>query len=455
MLPNPFTAPIAKLHGSLFQRQTPEAVAEILTTTPWFSEFNDDLRKSLQGLARHRTPSSHYGDKGGDANGATYMPSTFDNHPGLDKPYGAAWRWVNSMMATLEKTPLPEADPKDARSLLDWSVDAMKALHMPDPDIRTRMNSEKLQSVFPDVSSRTYLKAVRSVLHLWERAGILDRTQAMERAIEFSKTRLASTITLDDFLGAPMTASFVAYYKARLARRTLFGVESQSRPSDNVSEALLELALDEARPHVIAKVLTRRGILSTMDSKQTASLLSAYSKVMEASADRLEAMFDSARTLSPLVVRKGDDSSAWNAHALAFNQARTGMLNLAATTPDLQKALEHNLPGKVPSLVAADLMRWYDGSGVELQDDTAVFKALPMPWDVVLHGTKCTRQMVEDACSAVGMKAAETGWTEAYRQAETEEAKRTPVSLHGVVLPDYVETMFPYLKSAGWFSGKN
>lgn len=437
------TAAIEQLHGMISDRPTPEAVAAVIFDTPWFNDLplRDQIRieRLSDGVRRF---------------GAVSMPNGFQKHEGLAGPYLTANRLVNAIAATAGLEELPLASSSKPDEMLNWVLRALELLHMDAPHMMDRMNSEQLSETLPGVSSRAYRKACRAVLHLRERAVILRHRRALERSVEFGKTRLASTIALEDLAGAPMTASFIAYYVARLSRRTLFAVGSQSRPADDISEALLKPALAEGRAHVLARVITRQSVLRSLSQEEAKHLLSEYTDVLYDTADQLEGLFDSGRRRSPMVVRRGDDSSAWNAAALAFNQARTGILNLSTVLPELRYGLDRGLPGKVPSLVAADLMRWYDHSGTPLQDDSSVFADLPLPWDVVLHNVECTRKMVEEACAKHGLEPEATGWTQPYRQAEIEESQETPTSLHGVVIPSAFAGLRDDMRRAGWFSGK-
>lgn len=67
---------------------------------------------------------------------------------------------------------------------------------------------------------------------------------------------------------------------------------------------------------------------------------------------------DTAVNTSTMVVKKGNNSSDWNAAAGAWNKVRTNWITLLINL-GLDQVLETHCPGKVLRLMAADLMRWH------------------------------------------------------------------------------------------------
>ena len=317
-------------------------------------------------------------------------------------------------------------------------------------DIRNRWDSEELGRNLPGVSSRQYLKAVRAVAHLQQRHGVWARGRALDDCVRLGKSRLASTIMFDDFAASPETAAFVAYYVSRLTMRTVFTAWQQGRPMDETAEALLRAArvAPGYRPDVVARVLTRQSILKDLDDTQKGALLADYWNAMLRVGAVLEGAFDHKRDRTRMIARPGDDSSTWNAAARAWDQLRTGWLNIT-TALSMGSTIKAVCPGKVPSLVAADVAFMHlEGAHI----DVAVWAELPLPWRVITGDDTCTADMVRDACEKYGMNSDETGWTSAYHQDGLAETTPAPDLVHGIDVGCPVLALV--LRNAGVFSGK-
>jgi hypothetical protein len=100
-------------------------------------------------------------------------------------------------------------------------------------------------------------------------------------------------------------------------------------------------------------------------------------------------------------------------------------------------------------LMAADVAAWHRESGGDVHPDSAVWAALPPPWDVVTGRAICTRAMVEDACADAGVKP-ET-WT-SVRDREAVAWAPTPELVHGVTVAS--GDLGAVLRRSGAFSGK-
>lgn len=103
-------------------------------------------------------------------------------------------------------------------------------------------------------------------------------------------------------------------------------------------------------------------------------------------------------------------------------------------------------------LMAADLAWWHQRSGSNLDPNTKVWSALPLPWQVLSGDIACTRADVEQACAAAGLDAAATGWTATPTKHRVAAFKPTPELVHGVTIADPVWASL--LRRAGVFSGK-
>ena len=420
------------------------------------------------------------------------MPATWRRHPGLARAYAAAAA-ATAPVAAAVRRPVPAADLTDPASLrqwLRWATDLLGLAgdeppparptvprrpvattwcgrtyhHLPTPrgargergghaDARDRMDAATRRARLPGVPVRAYRRAVRAVLHLQQRTGVLAAERDREAAVAFGKARLAHLVTEDEFLACPATAAFTAHYVARLNLRTVFTAGRQSRPMDTLAEELLAAALaaPTVRPAVLASVLTRWRVLDLLDDAQCGELLGRYYEQMAACARALRRSFDGNRDRTRMVVRAGDDSSTWNAASRAFHQARTGWLNLTRGL-GYDDLVEACCPGKVPALVAADVAAWHAREGRDEHVDVRVWAELPLPWDVVLGDAECPAELVRRACHRHGVDPEAAGWTQPYRQDRTELPAPAPDLVHGVTVSSPL--LASVLRRAGVFSGQ-
>lgn len=232
--------------------------------------------------------------------------------------------------------------------------------------------------------------------------------------------------------------------------RTVFTSWQQERPLDAAAEGLLRIAqeADGYRPDVVARVLTRQSVLALLDDAQKGALLAEYWNAMLRVGDVLDASFDHARDRRRMIARPGDDSSTWNAAARAWDQLRTGWLNITGAL-DMGAAVEAMCPGKVPSLIAGDVAYMHlDGAHI----DVSVWAELPLPWRVITGAETCTAEQVREACRRYGIDSDETGWTAPYRQDGLAEVTAAPDLAHGIDVGCPVLALV--LRKAGVFSGK-
>lgn len=463
----------ANLHQGLRLRPTVQAVAANILKLDLGNAISEDLKASIKDMARYSY------DMG--------MPSTFSAHPGLERAASSAFAFISEIAS---KAGLDEVEPpnaQDPKSLAEWLEGAFATLGLdplstrpatktpkrpgeghyrftylnPDikgargekgghPDARTGMSAALRKELLPGVSVRLYRHGVRTVNHLAQRTAVFAEERAREENIAYAKSRLASAITFEEFSTSDLSSAFVAYYTARLNARTAFSIDPQERPMDTIAEALLKAALGsgDANFGMIAKVITRPSVLKNLSTQEKVDLLGGTFDAMVSAARLLDAKADLKR--HNMVVRAGDDSSSWNAASRAFNQARTGWLNIISAL-DLKDTTDLICPGKVSALIAGDVSYWHASSGSEVHADEAISKLLPPPWQVVLGQATCTSLMVRNACASVGVDPDATGWTAAYFQSEIEEATPTPARVHGVAVEDPI--LVKALRDGGFFSG--
>lgn len=427
------------------------------------------------------------------------MRTIYAEHPGLHRPYATAARLMQRVADATRTPHQASADPADAAALAEWVLEAKDTLslpsapntsrrasserlsfrtiygeealtpekrHRPVPprsvrhghaDFRQRLTATERRAELPGVSKKLYKAAVRSVLHLEERVATLLDVRRMESNVQFAKARLAPSIPRQGFEASPYTAAFVAYYTARLGARTLFSAAGQDRPMDDVAEHLLQQALPEGNFATLSKVITHRAIVRRLSGDEVIELERLYLDRIDTAAYDLARLFDHSRDRREMIVRRGDDSSTWNAASRAFNQARTGLLNLAPFVQEVRGAVGpvfgiDYLPGKAPALIAADVANYlYEG---ELHADLQVWDQLPLPWQALPGGSAtCTVEDVQHVCASLGIDADTTGWTMPYRQDRIETARPAQDLVHGIAVhadPALVEE----LRKAGLFAGK-
>lgn len=456
---------LKQLYTGLAGRPAPQDVAETILQVPDV-EMPATVRGQLEGLAQSRS---------------VYMGDTFPKHSGLQRPAESAEKLVGQVAEKLNREPLWAPDGQDPNALRAWIDEALALLGFADrepqpthrtpppsgferspwgsrpsprgdrlghADFRERLSSAECD---PRVPRRLYRHAVRAVLHLQQRAEVFAARKDLEYVTRFAKSRLAGDITFDGFSADVPTALFVAYYTSRLTMRTMFA-SSQVRPMDELAEQLLGWAMGSAtcRYDVLAHVLTRQSILSQLSDRQLQDLGDKYWTALTAASRCLEKAWDPNRDRSEMVVRRGDDSTTWNLASRAFNQARTGLLNLQLAGVENPFGAPDVLPGKVPALVASDIAAAHMLSGELQHGDVTVWAELPLPWEVVLYGVRCPVALVEQTCEMYAVDP-RVGWTHPYRQEQLEAVEAAPNLVHGVAVNDPV--IAAALHESGWFGG--
>jgi hypothetical protein len=485
---------LRRLYRGLRERRLPQDVAVDLVelrADRWLSAAGVRDLYGLMRRARAWRTAQDAGEIVGGTIGSS-MPQAWRRHPGLARAYAAATTAMAVVAAAVGES-VPAADPADPASLRAWLGWALRLLGLPDEeprparptvrrrpvpvtwyggtyhrlpkpsgargdrgghvDARKRMDAATRRKRLPGVSVRAYRRAVRAVLHLQQRTGVLAAERDREAAVAFGKTRLAHLVTEEEFMACPATAAFTAYYVARLNMRTTFTSGSQARPMDSLAEALLEgaLASPTCQPRVLASVLTRWRVLDMLSDAECGELLGRYYEQMAACARALRRCFDVNRDRLRMVVRAGDDSSTWNAASRAFNQARTGWLNLTRGL-GYDDLVEASCPGKVPALVAADVAAWHAREGHDQHIDVRVWAELPLPWDVVLGDADCPAELVRQVCRRHGVDPETSGWTQPYRQDLTELPEPAPDLVHGVTVSSPL--LASIMRRAGVYSGQ-
>jgi hypothetical protein len=274
-------------------------------------------------------------------------------------------------------------------------------------------------------------------------------------ATRIAKSSLANRIPYGDFTDSRDAACFVAYYTARNNRRSIFTNQSQDRPFDEVARMLLDRFKRNPVPEgwrVIAYVMPDVEIVRELSDEERMALLGIWLSVLNDIADLIKETWERSRfDRATMIVKRGDDSSTWNALAGAWNAARQGWLGLMNAL-GMEEELERLCFGKVLRLMAADVAWWHRASGGTLEPDTLVWAELPAPWEVFSGEASCTRAEVEWVCKKHGVDPVKKGWTFPRHDRHTVPFHPTPELVHGVAVTH--PELATLLRKAGWFSGK-
>jgi hypothetical protein len=323
-----------------------------------------------------------------------------------------------------------------------------------------RLNRAERAARGLDLPKRQYNKLFRSLRHLEEKLGrLLLEYRKLEQEL-VAKHGFAHHLSYEDFARDLNTAAFVAYYTARCNRRSEFSAEGQSRPYDEVAHMLLlrltGSALAPANPRAanwwaVAHVYPAPTVLAYLTDAQKGELLGRWTALLQDLAGFLgEVWVRNSFRRDSMVVKQGDDSSTWNAAAGAWNKARDNWINLLYAL-GMEFVLDELCFGKVMRLMAADVVFMQRSAGRDLDQNTQVWAALPLPWEVLAGTATCTRTRVESACRRAGIDAAKTGWL-APRPHGVVPFAPTPELVHGVsVANPYLAAV---LKRHRYFSGK-
>jgi hypothetical protein len=432
---------IDELHATLDRRATPQQVAaEIVAGGGAGRGRTGEL---LRRVAYSR--ASWY---------VSSMPTDFERADDCRAQLAAAARMFG--------VPADGVDPADIGQVRDFITAMGYRVGGWEPGMdwkRDRLNKDArslASGIWPGLDSkRQYNRHVRVLRHLWDKAQRMGGMQEGRRLTLVSRSGFAFRITAARMAQDSLTAMFVAYYTARRNERREFTLAGRDNAIDEVAEALLADALSRADADVemLAWVYPRPQVLARLTAEQLGRLLGDWHKVMDDTAQLLKAAWpgDESVNRATMIVRRGMDSSTWNATASAYNAARSAWIGCVAAAGALP-LLEPALPGKVMRLMAADLAAWHRGSGGDVDPNTAVFARLPLPWEVMAGTARCTAADVRAACAEAGLAADRSGWTAPLPDGQVAEYRPTPELVHGIAVADPVWAGL--LRRGGAFSGR-
>lgn len=338
-----------------------------------------------------------------------------------------------------------------------------------------RLNREQRLAAGLDLSKRRYNKLFRMLARLEERLLTIIEEWKKFEILNIAKHGLAHHITWQDFAAGRDTACFVAYYTARCNLRSEFTVQGQQRPYDEIADMLfarckgapqqrdvmsiLGFRRDEAPEKpvtanwwAIAHVYPEMEVVQKLSDEQKGELLGRWTTILQDIATRLGSVWLASEIArDTMIVRRGNDSSTWNAMAGAWNKARDNWMNLLYAM-GLEEILDVVCFGKVLRLMAGDVAAWHRESGGGLDPNTLVWRDLALPWTVFEGSATCTRPMVREVCRHHGLDAEASGWI-APRVRGVAAFRPTPELVHGVTVGN--PFLAKVLRARGYFSGKN
>lgn len=327
--------------------------------------------------------------------------------------------------------------------------------------LKDRLNREEREAAGVEESRRGYNKRFRLLQRMEDRLGRLAKSVRLYELQRTSKGGLASQLTDAEFQGDPYAAAFVAYYTARANLRSTFTIDPQAKAFDQIAKALLERATQAAADGAIvawkpiASVFPRADVVARLTEHEKGEMLGRWWQIIQSASEVLAdawAQLEQTGRMdkTSMMVRRGMDSSTWNTAAGAWNKARDGWIAFLAATGQLG-VLDLACPGKVMRLMAADVMNWHQAAGGRVDPNTAVWAALPMPWEVLRGTASSTRQEVEQVCNQYRLDPVGSGWTGPRSRQQVDTYTPTPELVHGVAVscPELAMLMRKALVAAG------
>jgi hypothetical protein len=458
---------LTALHQTLTQRRRPEDVAELLVPLLQHKltlEEQKTLAKAAAGSLRR------------SAWQFSSMLAEFAPPVGAEKQARKAAELLGHALPETVGTPAgPDyADPEQVAQLLrELNPRLAKAVGRHDYQADRLNRAARQAAGLGELSRRRYNKQFRALRHLEAK---LQRLLAGYRQRELhmtSKSGFAHELPYAEFATDLFSAAFIAYFTARSNLRSEFTIAGQQRAYDEVADMLFRRCREgQPRPFAwrnlltaappvappattnwwaVAQVFPAPDVLEQLTDNQKGQLLGRWTALLLELAGQLHHIWaaNTFRRVS-MVVKKGDDSSTWNIAAGAWNKARDNWISLLYAL-GMELVLEDKCPGKVLRLMAADVVHWHQQTGGQLDPNTAVWAALPLPWEVLTDAAPCTRSMIEAACQQVQLDPVKSGWL-APREHAVVAFRPTPELVHGVSISSpYLANL---LRRNKFYSGK-
>ncbi|MEV6155626.1 hypothetical protein AB0L53_35330 [Nonomuraea sp. NPDC052129] len=424
---------LVELHGSLDRRYRPEDVADLVLRALDGSVSRRE-RVLLERAAKH------------SARRQGWFSSMSADYA---RPVGGA-RQVAAATRLFDRT--VEVDPDDPESLLEFAATMGRDIRWTPQRtdfLADRLNRDARETAGMELSKRQYNRRFRMLRRIAAKTATLGIEQDKRRLLMVGVTGFGTDIPLERFLADADAACFVAYFTARRKLRREFSLSGRENPFDEIAAMSLKRCLAGSDWWMVAQVRASPDVLEHLSEQERGRLLGQWSAVMRHSADLLRERWNPDTDRTTMIVRRGDDSTTWNNLATAYNAARSGWLACLASLGALD-LLEVACPGKTMRLMASDLVAWHSG---DVDPNTAVWAALPLPWEVLDGSADCTRTEVEAACRTAKLDPERSGWTAPAARRGVAVFRPTPELVHGVSIADPVWAGL--LRRAGVFSGKH
>jgi hypothetical protein len=444
---------LTALHQTLTQRRRPEDVAELLVPL---------LQDKLTPGEQNTLAKAAAGSLRRSAWQFSSMLDAFAPPVGADKQARKAAELLGYAVPDPLGTPAgPDyADPEQVTQLLrELNPRLAKAMGRHDYQADRLNRAARQAAGLGDLSRRRYNKQFRALRHLEAKLQRLIAGYQQRELQMTSKSGFAHELTYAAFATDLFSAAFIAYFTARSNLRSEFTISGQQRAYDEVADMLFRRCREgQPRPSAwlapvppavppattnwwaIAQVFPTPDVLSHLTDRQKGQLLGRWTALLLELASHLQRIWD-ANTFrrETMVVKRGDDSSTWNIAAGAWNKARDNWISLLYAL-GMEFVLEAKCPGKVLRLMAADVVRWHQQTGGQLDPNTTVWATLPLPWEVLTDVAPCTQSMIEAACQQAQLDPVKSGWL-APREHTVVAFRPTPELVHGVSVSS------PYLAS--------
>jgi hypothetical protein len=202
-----------------------------------------------------------------------------------------------------------------------------------------------------EMSRRQYNKRFRFLARMEAKQARLEREIRRRRFTQVSKSPLASRLSWEEFSHDDATAAFIAYYAARCNMRSVFTNKAQERPYDVLARALLNRAKKGSKTNwwAIAHVHAEAQVLEHLSDSQKGTLLAKWTVELRQLAIAMREVWEkSSFSLATMIVKRGDDSSTWNALAGAWNRARAQWIALLFALGQ-EKAPRPHVPRQGPA----------------------------------------------------------------------------------------------------------
>ena len=434
-----------ELFDSMLARARPEDVA-VLATRLLHDDLSWSERAVLRQAARHASKKL----------GASSMMGDFDRPIGFQHPIAKA-----SAPHLFPQIPAPSPSACDSLPAVSEFVRACGGeIHMAPGRhnfMGHRLSADLRREAGMQLSRRKYNRLFRFVARLEEKMESLDRNWARFECLRAGKTRLATRLSWEQFNSdsSGRTQAFLAYYAARCNLRSRFTIEGQTKPFDQVSRVLLDKCARSPSTDwfALAHLFPDAQVLERLSDEQKGELLGLFFDQLRSISGLLREVWSASNiNRETMIVRRGNDSSTWNAAATAWNGAREGWIALLHALR-AESILDAFCPGKVLILVAGDLAFLHQVYGNGLNVDTKVWAELPLPWQVLEGEVPCPRELVESVCARHKVDAHKGGWVAPRARGKAVAFEPTPELVHGVTVSS--PQLAKILREAKVFSGKD